>query len=97
MGVHGSGGLRAEGFVELAAGVHRRIGARAMTLPGAPFLAREGAELQLDGQPLADLGQRFGTPLFVYSRRAMRAAFDAYERALQGRKHLGNDVVPLLQ
>ncbi len=59
-----------------------------MSLPGAPFLAREDAELRLDGHSLAELGKRFGTPLFVYSRRAMRSAFDAYERALQGRPHL---------
>jgi diaminopimelate decarboxylase len=59
-----------------------------MTLPGAPFLARQGGDLQLDGHSLAELGRRHGTPLFVYSRRAMQAAFEAYERALQGRSHL---------
>ena len=59
-----------------------------MTLPGAPFLAREGGELRLDGHSLAELGARFGTPLFVYSRAAMLAAFQAYEKALQGRRHL---------
>ncbi len=57
-------------------------------LPGAPFLAREDGELRLDGHGLAALGARFGTPLFVYSRRAMLAAFQSYEKALQGRKHL---------
>lgn len=57
-------------------------------LPGAPFLAREGAALLLEGHSLAELGRRFGTPLFVYSRSAMRAAFAAYDRALQGQKHL---------
>ncbi len=60
----------------------------AAVLPGAPFLAREGAVLRLDGHSLADLGRRYGTPLFVYSRRAMRRAFDAYAHALQGRRHL---------
>ncbi len=59
-----------------------------MSLPGAPHLAREGGELQLDGHSLAELGRHHGTPLFVYSRRAMRDAFDAYERALHGRAHL---------
>ncbi len=59
-----------------------------MSLPGAPFLAREGADLQLEGHSLDALGRRFGTPLFVYSRRAMLAALDAYERALRGRPHL---------
>ena len=59
-----------------------------MNLPGAPFLARVGAELVLDGHALTDLARRFGTPLFVYSRPAMRAALAAYETALQGRRHL---------
>ena len=59
-----------------------------MNLPGAPFLARVGAELALDGHALTDLAWRFGTPLFVYSRPAMRAALAAYETALQGRRHL---------
>lgn len=57
-------------------------------LPGAPYLARDGAELRLEGRSLADLARRFGTPLYVYSRSAMRNAFAAYERALQGRPHL---------
>ena len=60
-----------------------------MTLPGAPQLARTpGGELQLEGHSLAALAQRFGTPLYVYSQGAMRAALAAYQRALQGRKHL---------
>jgi len=59
-----------------------------MSLPGAPFLARVGADLHLEGHRLADLAQRFGTPLFVYSRAAMRAALAAYQQALQGRRHL---------
>ena len=59
-----------------------------MTLPGAPFLAREGGELRLDGHALAGLAQQHGTPLFVYSRAAMRSALASYEQALLGRKHL---------
>ncbi len=58
------------------------------TLPGAPFLARQGADLWLDGVRLADLAAEHGTPLFVYSRGAMRAAAAAYQRALAGRPHL---------
>ncbi|MFY9513606.1 MAG: diaminopimelate decarboxylase, partial [Rubrivivax sp.] len=58
-------------------------------LPGAPHLARMASgELQLEGHALAELGRRFGTPLFVYSRAAMRDAVAAYQRALQGRPHL---------
>ena len=44
--------------------------------------------LELEGHALHDLARRFGTPLYAYSRAAMRAAFAAYERALAGRKHL---------
>jgi diaminopimelate decarboxylase len=57
-------------------------------LPGAPFIARKQVDLQVEGHSLVDLGRRFGTPLFVYSRNAMRSAFQSYERALQGHKHL---------
>ena len=56
--------------------------------PGAPYLAREAGELRLEGHSLAALAQRFGTPLFVYSRAAMLAALASYTRALQGRRHL---------
>ena len=59
-----------------------------MSLPGAPFLAREGGELRLEGHALTDLARRFGTPLFVYSRAAMLSALAAYTHALQGRRHL---------
>ncbi|RVU47414.1 diaminopimelate decarboxylase [Rubrivivax rivuli] len=59
-----------------------------MNLPGAPFLARQGRELCLEGHALAELAARFGTPLYVYSRGAMLRAFQAYERALHGRRHL---------
>jgi diaminopimelate decarboxylase len=59
-----------------------------MTLPGAPFLVRAGAELLFEGHPLTALARRYGTPLFVYSRRAMLAAAAGYQQALQGRPHL---------
>ncbi|MDP1649968.1 MAG: diaminopimelate decarboxylase [Rubrivivax sp.] len=59
-----------------------------MTLPGTPFLARDGAVLRLEGHALADLARRHGTPLYVYSRRAMLAALETYQRALRGRPHL---------
>ena len=59
-----------------------------MSLPGAPFLERRGAELMLDGHSLCALAREFGTPLFVYSQRAMQSAAAAYEKALVGRKHL---------
>ena len=59
-----------------------------MSLPGAPFLARVGTQLQLEGHSLAALAQQFGTPLYVYSRAAMLGALSHYQRALQGRRHL---------
>jgi len=57
-------------------------------LPGAPFLARQGDDLWLDGARLADVAAEFGTPLYVYSRNAMRRAAAAYQHALAGRPHL---------
>jgi len=42
---------------------------------------RVGAELECDGVRLQDVGERFGTPLFVYSRRAIEEAWRAYESA----------------
>jgi diaminopimelate decarboxylase len=58
-------------------------------LPGAPFLARGAAGvLRLEGHALPELAARFGTPLFVYSRASMLAALGAYQRALEGRRHL---------
>jgi len=57
-------------------------------LPGAPFLVRQGDDLFLDGVHLADLAAEFGTPLYVYSRNAMRTAATAYLQALAGRPHL---------
>jgi diaminopimelate decarboxylase len=58
------------------------------SLPGAPHLARRGSDLWLDGVRLADLAAEFGTPLYVYSRSAMRDAAVAYQRAFAGRRHL---------
>jgi len=59
-----------------------------MTLPGAPHVAYRGSDLFVDDCRLSDLAERFGTPLYVYSRRSMLAALGAYQRALVGRKHL---------
>lgn len=59
-----------------------------MTLPGAPHLRRVGEGLVLDGVDLVSLTERFGTPLYVYSRAAMLDALGAWQRALAGRRHL---------
>ncbi len=57
-------------------------------LPGEPFLQRRDGRLTLDGHDLDKLARRFGTPLYVYSRAAMRDAAGRYLRALAGRRHL---------
>jgi diaminopimelate decarboxylase len=57
-------------------------------LPGAPFIARQGNDLFIEGCALDDLASRFGTPLYVYSSQAMLAALAGYQRALAGRRHL---------
>jgi len=57
-------------------------------LPGAPYLARRGEALYLEGCRLSELAAAYGTPLYVYSRSAMRSALAAYTDALKGRQHL---------
>jgi len=59
-----------------------------MTLPGSPFLAWQGPDLCLDGVNLRELARKHGSPLYVYSRKAMLAALAPYQQALQGRAHL---------
>jgi diaminopimelate decarboxylase len=77
----------AEAAAERPFGVVARA-MRAATLPGAPFLAWRGGELTLEGHSLNALASAFGTPLFVYSRAAMRHSLASYTSALQGRSHL---------
>ena len=59
-----------------------------MTLPGSPHIAYRDRELFIEACSLHDLAQRFGTPLYVYSRTAMLEALASYQRALFGRDHL---------
>jgi diaminopimelate decarboxylase len=58
------------------------------TLPGAPYFAYRGGQLWVEEVPVAELAQRYGTPLFVYSLAALRHALAAYQRGLQGRDAL---------
>lgn len=51
------------------------------------FQYRDG-ELFAEGVALSTLAERFGTPLYVYSRRHIEAQYRAYADALQGMKHL---------
>lgn len=55
-------------------------------LPGAPQLAYHQDQLHLEGVALAGLAQAHGTPLYVYSKAAMRAALAAYEAGFAGRR-----------
>ena len=48
------------------------------------FSYREN-QLYCEDAALDTLAQRYGTPLYVYSRRAIERAYDAYDSALKGR------------
>jgi diaminopimelate decarboxylase len=51
------------------------------------FPIRHGV-LYAEDIPLTELADRFGTPLYVYSRAALHAAWERYERAVAGRRAL---------
>ena len=51
------------------------------------FAYRDGS-LHAESVAFMELAARFGTPLYVYSRRAIEAAYDRYAHALQGREAL---------
>ncbi|CAM5785024.1 diaminopimelate decarboxylase [Castellaniella caeni] len=51
------------------------------------FSARDGI-LHAEDIPLPELAERHGTPLYVYSRAALRAAWQAYADAIAGRDAL---------
>ena len=57
----------------------------AQDLPGHPFVAYHGAELQVEDVRLSQLAAEHGTPLFVYSKASMLAALAAYQRGFAGR------------
>ena len=59
-----------------------------MNLPGSPHVAYRGDMLMLEGCAVGDLAERFGTPLYAYSRTAMLSALSDYQQALVGRDHL---------
>jgi hypothetical protein len=83
--------MRSEGAAAARTADACRVGACEMTgpqLPGAPHLAWRDDRLALEGHALDALADRFGTPLYVYSRASMRAALAAYAGALHGRAHL---------
>jgi diaminopimelate decarboxylase len=57
----------------------------AQALPGHPFVAYHGGELQVEGARLSQLAAEHGTPLFVYSKASMLAALAAYQHGFAGR------------
>ena len=52
------------------------------TPAGAPFFHYEEGQLFVESVPLARLSHEFGTPLYVYSRAALRAAWQRYAEAI---------------
>lgn len=58
--------------------------AQAEPLGHPHFHYREGV-LHAEGAPLDKLAAELGTPLYVYSRAALRAALDRYRQAIDGR------------
>jgi diaminopimelate decarboxylase len=53
-----------------------------------PTLTRSSRGLLIEQVALADVAERFGTPVYVYSRAALTEAFRAYQRALGTRSAL---------
>jgi diaminopimelate decarboxylase len=51
-------------------------------------LHRLDSHLHLEGVALDTLAERFGTPLYVYSRQALEDAYHAYEQAFAATPHL---------
>ena len=54
-------------------------------MPFAPHFELRNGALHAENIPLADLASQFGTPLYVYSRQALRDAWESYRTAAQGR------------
>jgi diaminopimelate decarboxylase len=53
----------------------------------SPFEYRSG-ELHAEAVPLAQIAERYGTPCYVYSRRALVDTFRAFDAAFAARDHL---------
>lgn len=59
------------------------------TPAGSSFVHYQGQELFIEGMPLKQLAQVYGSPLYIYSRAALRAAWQRYQDATE----LGNVLV----
>lgn len=53
-----------------------------------PLVERRGDTLHIEETALPDIAKQFGTPCYVYSRRALTQSFDAYRAALGRRRAL---------
>src|SRR5690606_14730226 len=51
-----------------------------------PFQYRDG-QLYAEELPLSDLAERFGTPLYVYSRAMLETQYRAFDDAFGGHPH----------
>ncbi|HYM48446.1 MAG TPA: diaminopimelate decarboxylase, partial [Burkholderiaceae bacterium] len=58
------------------------------TLPASGGFSYQDQRLHCEDVALDELAERYGTPLYVYSRRAIETAYDAYASALKGRNAL---------
>lgn len=52
------------------------------------FFPRIDGQLYAEGLPLSALAAQYGTPLYIYSRAALEAHWQAFEHALEGLGHL---------
>lgn len=55
---------------------------------GHPYFYYKDRQLYVESVPLAQLAKAYGTPLYVYSRAALRAAWQSYADAIGTRKVL---------
>jgi diaminopimelate decarboxylase len=57
--------------------------ANALATPaGSPFFSYRNGALYAEGVSLAELGRALGTPLYVYSKAALAAAWSSYQEAI---------------
>lgn len=57
-----------------------------LKLPGAPYISYQDQNLMMEKVALKGLAEKYGTPLFAYSKAAMMGALQEYKLAFQGRK-----------
>ena len=54
----------------------------------SPFIGYRDGILCVEDLPLPEIGERFGTPCFVYSRAALEESLHSFDRSFGGRAHL---------